>query len=347
MSFGIEGEGTAPASLPGLSGTTYWYDYRSAHGKLFRVQGGSSSFNAVLADLIEINNGGFRDELAGSVFLFQNDKSGGSINFTGGGIADIRPTTAQGGATVTPGFAAICTLNPHATTRFALLVAAWNRAADTGATAAQIARLLPTLPASGSRDNKIPKFDGDVLGWEDEASSRSVATPRQVATLPASPYIIGDLVYLTRTVGSNTPGLYQVFDARTGYEKVEIRRPGYMAEPDVLFNNTTQITSGGSTISVPNWTTYDLIQLVFGKRSAAPFDPVKSIWLTPKDLTIPLATTFDLLSDARQDNTPALFLKLVGNSAGDESVRTTLTHIRLSSTAGGYSALHKIYGWKY
>ena len=30
-------------------------------------------------------------------------------------------------------------------------------------------RLLPTLPATGSRDNKIVKFDGDTLGWEDDA----------------------------------------------------------------------------------------------------------------------------------------------------------------------------------
>ena len=30
-------------------------------------------------------------------------------------------------------------------------------------------RLLPTLPATGDRDNKIVKFDGDTLGWEDEA----------------------------------------------------------------------------------------------------------------------------------------------------------------------------------
>ena len=161
MSFGIEGEGTAPASLPGLSGTTYWYDYRSAHGKLFRVQGGSSSFIVNLADLIEINNGGFRDELAGSVFLFQNDKPGGIIDFTGGGIADIRPTITQGGARVTQGFAAICTLNPHSTNRFALLVAAWNRA-DTDD------RLLPTFPATGSRNGKILKFNEDALRWIDD-----------------------------------------------------------------------------------------------------------------------------------------------------------------------------------
>ncbi|MCY4059687.1 MAG: hypothetical protein OXG44_17005, partial [Gammaproteobacteria bacterium] len=30
-------------------------------------------------------------------------------------------------------------------------------------------RLLPTLPAAGSRDDKIPKFDGDTLKWEPDA----------------------------------------------------------------------------------------------------------------------------------------------------------------------------------
>ena len=188
ISFGIEGQGGAPASLPGLSGTTYWVDYREVHGKLFRVQsGGSSNVNINLADLVEINNGGYRDALAGSVFLFQNDKSAGNLTFTGGGIADIRPTTAQGGASVTPGFAGICTLNPHATNRFALLVAAWNRAERGGLNQSQVdarianygspfnaaamARLLPTLPASGSRDNKIPKFNGNTLGWEEDAAA--------------------------------------------------------------------------------------------------------------------------------------------------------------------------------
>ena len=37
----------------------------------------------------------------------------------------------------------------------------------------QLARLLPTLPGSGSRDDKILRFDGNTLGWEDLA----VATP--------------------------------------------------------------------------------------------------------------------------------------------------------------------------
>ena len=31
-------------------------------------------------------------------------------------------------------------------------------------------RILPALPAAGSRDNMIPKFDGDTLGWEPDAT---------------------------------------------------------------------------------------------------------------------------------------------------------------------------------
>ena len=36
-------------------------------------------------------------------------------------------------------------------------------------TAAKEALLLPTFPAAGSRDNKVPKFDGDTLAWETDA----------------------------------------------------------------------------------------------------------------------------------------------------------------------------------
>ena len=39
--------------------------------------------------------------------------------------------------------------------------------------AAQLARLLPTLPAEGSRDDKIPKFNGDTLGWETPVVSQT------------------------------------------------------------------------------------------------------------------------------------------------------------------------------
>ena len=39
-----------------------------------------------------------------------------------------------------------------------------------GITPAQVARLLPTFPDAGSRDDLIPKFDGDTLGWEADAT---------------------------------------------------------------------------------------------------------------------------------------------------------------------------------
>ena len=56
---------------------------------------------------------------------------------------------------------------------------AWITIADTkdetgtgggsGITADERARLLPTFPAAGSRDNKVPKFNGNTLGWETDA----------------------------------------------------------------------------------------------------------------------------------------------------------------------------------
>ena len=49
----------------------------------------------------------------------------------------------------------------------------WEDLSTTGISAAQIARLLPTLPAEGSRDDKIPKFNGNVLGWETPVVSQA------------------------------------------------------------------------------------------------------------------------------------------------------------------------------
>ena len=54
-------------------------------------------------------------------------------------------------------------------------IQALNMAADsvglTELNAAATARLLPTLPEEGSRDNKVPKFDGNTLGWEVDATT--------------------------------------------------------------------------------------------------------------------------------------------------------------------------------
>ena len=66
-----------------------------------------------------------------------------------------------------------------ATARYELEVgtdgaATWQTASDGGGeglTDAERARLLPELPSEGSRDNKVPKFDGDTLGWEVDATA--------------------------------------------------------------------------------------------------------------------------------------------------------------------------------
>ena len=42
-------------------------------------------------------------------------------------------------------------------------------------TPADTTLLLPTLPNAGSRDNKVPKFDGDTLGWEVDAEGSGSA----------------------------------------------------------------------------------------------------------------------------------------------------------------------------
>ena len=43
----------------------------------------------------------------------------------------------------------------------------WEDLSTTGISAAQIARLLPTLPAEGSRNDKFPIFNNNDLRWED------------------------------------------------------------------------------------------------------------------------------------------------------------------------------------
>ncbi len=66
-----------------------------------------------------------------------------------------------------------------ATARYELEVgtdgaATWQTASDGGGeglTDAERARLLPELPSEGSRDNKVPKFNGDTLGWEVDATA--------------------------------------------------------------------------------------------------------------------------------------------------------------------------------
>ena len=56
------------------------------------------------------------------------------------------------------------------TTTELLRMTASGGGGDGGITPAQVARLLPTFPDAGSRNDLIPKFDGDILGWEADAT---------------------------------------------------------------------------------------------------------------------------------------------------------------------------------
>ena len=67
--------------------------------------------------------------------------------------------------------------NPDATARAAAAANAQDIAAI---------RQLPVLPAEGSRDNKIPKFAGDTLGWEEDAGGSAAAEQRVLVDVPAS-----------------------------------------------------------------------------------------------------------------------------------------------------------------
>ena len=49
----------------------------------------------------------------------------------------------------------------------------------------QLARLLPNLPAAGHRDGRVPRFDGEVLSWQEEAGITDAERARLLPELPA------------------------------------------------------------------------------------------------------------------------------------------------------------------
>ena len=65
---------------------------------------------------------------------------------------------------------------------------------------------LPEFPATGSRDNKVPKFDGNTLGWEEDAvgTTSSGQTAQQVdAAIQASIAPFADIEVLPNGLGGS------------------------------------------------------------------------------------------------------------------------------------------------
>ena len=97
----------------------------------------------------------------------------------GGKIADNSITTTQ----IAPNGVGASEIASNAVTNNKIRNGAvvTNKLASGAVTAAKLdsgvtGLLLPTFPASGSRDNMIPKFDGDNLGWEADAGGTGGGT---------------------------------------------------------------------------------------------------------------------------------------------------------------------------
>lgn len=135
VSFGIQGMSTWPSALAtrpgGLSGTTFWYDYRDLNGKHFVVQGGTANVNFHLADLNQIEPASARVDDRVWSFRISNPRTAGNITFTGGGIADIFPSGTQGGAVIAAGFTGLVHITPWKSTNYRLDLGAFTRVGNT------------------------------------------------------------------------------------------------------------------------------------------------------------------------------------------------------------------------
>ena len=165
MAFGIAGQSGASsytlAQLPALDGSTYRVDYREAHAHIFVLKGTTGNFNVNLADLLSIAAVNARDSIAGTQFYIQNDRStSGNITFSGGGIALIRPSSTQGGATVAPGYTAYVNLNPVGTREYMLAVNAWKTGSgalpDATESVKGVVELATTTEMTAGTAKKVP-----------------------------------------------------------------------------------------------------------------------------------------------------------------------------------------------
>ena len=147
ISFGIQGQSTWPSGMSrdgGLSGTTYWRDYRDLNGLQFVIDSATvtDDININMADLMSLNGAtGGRDETKSRIFEIINYRSQGGVTFSGGGISNIRPA----GARLEPGYKGLVSLTPWKTSRWLLSLGAFapTGSVDDAAVAAAVSNALP------------------------------------------------------------------------------------------------------------------------------------------------------------------------------------------------------------
>ena len=100
------------------------------------------------------------------------------MTFSGGGIADIRPTNSEGGALVRPGYSGVVSLRAHGTNRYALAVNAFTPAASgtSGLTQSQVDARIETWARAGSSGqlptSKIPNLAASKITSGSFSTSR-------------------------------------------------------------------------------------------------------------------------------------------------------------------------------
>lgn len=145
IAFGIHGQSTWPPGMSregGVSGTTYWRDYRDLHGLQFIIDSATvtADINVNMADLRSLNDAtGGRDETKSRLFEIINYRSQGGITFSGGGISNIRPS----GARLEPGYKGLVSLTPWKVSNWLLSLGAFTPLTSDAAIATAVSNALP------------------------------------------------------------------------------------------------------------------------------------------------------------------------------------------------------------
>ena len=117
-------------------------------------------------------------------------------------------------------------------------------------------KLLPTFPAEGSRDNKVPKFDGDTLGWEVDSGDAGGSTDQTARDAAAA---------AQRTANTNTAAIARKQDTLTHSQLLDLLQfdvvPGVVvgyALDDVTVDWRVLVTGAGGANVPDTWFSLEL-----------------------------------------------------------------------------------------